>query len=94
MKIGDTKLDLTNIKNSLPGNATSVLSSNLTIPNINSSVIQITNAIGSLGSLSSVYQTSVDLNEKNMNSLMSMGFANRTLNSRLLIKYNNDIEKV
>jgi len=32
--------------------------------------------------------------QKNMATLISMGFANRTLNSRLLIKHNNNMDKV
>ncbi len=87
-------MDFASIQNPLPETATSVLRSNLPMTSINNSVTQITNAIGSLGSLGSVYQTSVDLSEKNMATLISMGFANRTLNSRLLIKHNNNMDKV
>lgn len=32
--------------------------------------------------------------ETNMDKLISMGFANRSLNDRLLKKFNNDIDKV
>lgn len=91
--IGDTKLDLTTIQNSIP-EAASAVRNNLPSPTvISSSVSQITNAFGSLGSLGSFYQNANE-REKNMNTLISMGFANRTLNNRLLNKHKNDMNKV
>lgn len=94
--IGDTQVDFSQIANPLPQAASNILPiiNNLPIRrSLNNSVTTITNAIGSLGS---VYQSSntQDQTEKNMHALISMGFANRTLNGRLLSKYSGDMDKV
>ena len=57
---------------------------------LNQSVELITTAIGSLGS---IYQTS-SVFDQNMKALISMGFANRALNKKLLEKHSNDMDKV
>ena len=56
---------------------------------MSSAVSMIKNAVGALGS------PFISLSPKsNMEKLVSMGFANRAQNERLLKKYNNNFEKV
>lgn len=81
--IGDTKIDFAELENPI---------SDAIKKKTNDSVSQITSAIGSLGSM---YQSSsMSLFEQHMKTLITMGFANRTLNKRLLNKYDNNMDKV
>lgn len=92
--IGDAKIELPKVKlteYTLPDDTTCNKFPIHSIPTrLNNSVAQITNAIGSLGS---IYQNT-NVADTNMKTLISMGFANRALNSKLLKKHENDMDKV
>lgn len=91
--IGDARIDLPKVQlgYTLPDNSTCSKFPIHSLPaRLNNSVAQLTNAIGSLGS---IYQSSNE-SDTNMKTLISMGFANRTLNSKLLKKHENDMDKV
>ena len=96
VKVGDTK----NIFSDIEQTYLDTIQNNPKYTAISNKINEVASAVGSLGSL---YQSNenkkssseqIQSVEEKMNSLISMGFANRKLNKKLLEQHQNNMDKV